>query len=316
MSEKRASAASFRVDRRLGQVILLTGLILIVEVVGGFLSNSLALLSDAGHVFTDFLALGLAWWAARQALRPATSQMTYGYHRWGVLAALINSLSLLGISGAIFYEAFQRLGSPEPVEGPLMLAVAVVGLLVNLYVVLRLRGLGTESINLRAALWHAGGDALSSVGVIVGGILILLTGKYWFDPAISFAIGAIILLGAWRLLREGLNVILEAPPSQLDSQEVVRAIEGITGIKGVHDLHIWSIAPGFSALSCHLWVDDLPLSRGSRITSQVREMLEKKFRIRHATLQLECPSCSLGEGNYCLECGVPREGGLKLQGEP
>ena len=306
MSDHDHLAPLLRVTKRLAQVILLTGLILIVEVVGGFLSNSLALLSDAGHVFTDFLALGLAWWAARQALRPAISQMTYGYHRWGVLAALINSLSLLGISGVIFYEAFQRLGRPEPVEGPLMLAVAVVGLLVNLYAVLRLRGLGTESINLRAALWHAGGDALSSVGVIVGGILILLTGKYWIDPAISFAIGAIILLGAWRLLREGLNVILEAPPSQLDSQEVGRAIEGISGIRGVHDLHIWSIAPGFSALSCHLWVDDLPLSQGSRITSQVKEMLEKKFRIRHATLQLECPSCCPpGEGIYCSEVVPP-----------
>jgi cobalt-zinc-cadmium efflux system protein len=299
MSEKRASAAPFRVDRRLAQVILLTGLIFLVEVVGGFLSNSLALLSDAGHVFTDLLALGLAWGAARQSLRPATPQMTYGYHRWGVLAALINSLSLLGICGAIFYEAFRRLGHPEPVEGPLMLAVAVAGLVVNLYVLLRLRGLGAENINLRAALWHAGGDALSSMGVILGGALILLTGRYWFDPAISFVIGAIILLGAWRLLREGMNVILEAPPSHLDSREVGRAIAEIAGVGGVHDLHIWSIAPGFSVLSCHLWLEDLPLSQGSLITSQVKEMLEKRFRIRHATLQLECPSCCPSEGTYC-----------------
>jgi len=315
MHEERTSAASVRIDRKLGQVILLTGAVLVVELVGGFLSNSLALLSDAGHVFTDLLALGLAWGAARQALKPATAQMTYGYHRWGVLAALINSISLLGISAAIFYEAFQRVGHPEPVKGPLMLAVAAVGLLANLYVILRLRGLGERNINLRAALWHAGWDALASLGVIVGGVLILLTGKYWFDPAVSFAIGAIILGGAWRILREGISVILEAPPPHLDPHDVGRAIEAISGIRGVHDLHIWSIAPGFSALSCHLWVDDLPVSQGSRITAEVKEMVEKKFGIRHATLQLECPSCSPGGGTYCLECGVRGDSGSGLQGE-
>jgi len=302
MSEERAQAPSFRVDRRLAQVILLTGLILLVEVVGGVLSNSLALLSDAGHVFTDFLALVIAWGAARQAMRPATPQMTYGYHRWGVLAALVNSLSLLAICVAIFYEAFQRLGNPEPVKGTLMVSIAMVGLLANLYVLLRLRALGGENINLRAAMWHAGGDFLSSIGVIVGGILILLTGEYWIDPAISFVIGAIILVGAWRLLKEGISVILEAPPAHVDSAEVKQAIESIAGVRGVHDLHIWSIAPGFSALSCHLWLEDLPLSKGTLISSQVKGLLEKRFRIRHATLQLECPSCCPDSGTpICLE---------------
>lgn len=130
----------------------------------------------------------------------------------------------------------------------------------------------------------------------------MLTGKYWLDPAISFAIGAIILVGAWRLLREGINVILEAPPSHVDSGEVKQAIESIAGVRGVHDLHIWSIAPGFSALSCHLWLEDLPLSQGTLITSQVKDVLEKRFRIRHATLQLECPSCCPDSGTpICLE---------------
>jgi len=301
MHVSRAPAPSASaVSNRLRQAVLITGLILVAEVVGGFAANSLALLSDAGHVFTDGLALGLAWIAAQVALRPVNAHMTYGYHRWGILTALVNAISLAGICGYIFYEAYQRLRAPEPVEAPLMLAVAGVGLLANLYVVLRLRGHAQENLNLRAAMWHAGGDALSSVGVIVAGVIIVVSGQYWVDPAISFLIGLVILVGAWRLLREGITVLLEAPPRHLSSQKVALAIQEVPGVRGVHDLHLWSIAPGFSALSAHLWLEDQPLSQGTRVMTEVKERLEKDFRIIHATLQAECPGCECAPGDfYC-----------------
>lgn len=283
---------------RLRLAAAISGAIFLVEVVGGYLSNSLALLSDAGHVLTDFLALALAWFAAKQAERPAHAGMTFGYHRWAIMAAVVNALSLVGVSGAIFYEAYHRWQAPPPVNGPLMLSVAMVGLLANVFVVSQLHGEARENLNVRGAYWHALGDALSSVGVIIAGVVILLTGRFWVDPAVSVVVGVIIVAGAWRLLREGVGVLLEAAPAHVNTEEIARTLSQVAGVNGVHDLHVWSIGPGFHALSCHVWVDDQSLSRGGTILDNIREVLAERYHINHTTLQLECLNCP-GEGIFC-----------------
>lgn len=265
-----------------------------MEVLGGILSNSLALLSDAGHVFTDLLALSIAWFAAKQAERSPHEGMTFGYHRWGILAAVVNALSLIGVSAVILFEAYHRWLDPPEVEGPLMLSVAVGGLVANMFVVSQLRHDAKENLNVKGAFWHAAGDALSSVGVIVAGVIIMFTGSLWVDPLASAVLTIIILAGAWRLLRESVNVLLEAPPSHLRPTLIAQELVRVPGVKEIHDLHVWSVGPGFHALSCHVWVDDQALSQGSHILDDVREMLEEKYHITHSTLQLECLNCNGG----------------------
>lgn len=283
--------------RRLRLAIIISGGVLVAEALGGVLSNSLALLSDAGHVFTDFLALSIAWFAAKQAEKPPQAGMTFGYHRWGIMAAVVNGLSLVGISGVIFYEAYRRWQEPPQVNGPLMLSVAVVGLIANIVVVSQLRHEAKENLNVKGAFWHAFGDALSSVGVIVAGVIIWVTGRYFVDPLVSAVVAIIILAGAWRLLKESINVLLEATPGHLKTEVVAQELTRVPGVKEIHDLHIWSVGPGFHALSCHVWVDDQALSQGTHILDDVREVLAEKYHITHTTLQLECLDCE--GGLYC-----------------
>ncbi|MEE8473065.1 MAG: cation diffusion facilitator family transporter [Dehalococcoidia bacterium] len=301
-----AADGGSRITRRLRLAVIISGCILVGEAFGGYYANSLALLSDAGHVFTDFLALLLAWFAARQAERPATAQMTYGYHRLGIITAVANSLSLIAISGAIFYEAFQRWNNPEPVNSLLMISVAVVGLVANLVVVSWLRTDARENLNVRGAFWHAWGDALSSIGVVLAGVAMYFTGSFWLDPAVSVVVAVIILVGAGRLFRDGFNVLMEAPPRGMVMEEVAQAISQVKGVKGVHDLHVWSIASGFNALSCHICMDDLRMSEGTRIMAGIKETLERRFRIGHSNLQMECPGCG-SEDLFCTGgfCPVP-----------
>jgi len=280
---------------RLRFAIIISAVILVAEIVAGLFSNSLALLSDAGHVFTDLLALSLSWFAVKQAERPATTGMTYGYHRVGILVALVNALSLIAVSAAIFYEAALRWQHPRHVDSLVMLSVASVGLLANLVVVLWLRQDAQDNLNVRAAWWHAWGDSLSSIGVIVGGIIIFVTGRFIVDPLVSIIIGAIIIGGAWGIVKEGVRILLEASPARLDSKEVSSAISKTEGIRGVHDLHIWSIAPGMNALSCHLVVDDLSISESKCIMERVNKLLVQEFNITHSTLQLECGPCAEGQ---------------------
>ena len=287
--------------------VIISATILVAELVAGLLSNSLALLSDAGHVFTDLLALSLSWFAVKQAERPATPGMTYGYHRVGILAALINAFSLTGVSAAIFYEAARRWQHPREVHSLLMLSVAAIGLLANLVVVFWLRREAHDNLNVRAAWWHAWGDSLSSVGVIAGGIVIFITGRLLVDPLVSMIIGAIVIGGAWSIVKDGVRILLEASPAHLDGKEVSRAISQTIGIKGVHDLHLWSIAPGINALSCHLLIEDVSVSEGACIMEKVNHLLVERFNIRHSTLQLECDPC--GEGQCLFH---PSEHGSKV----
>ncbi len=268
--------------------IMLTSFILVVEVAGGLLSNSLALLADAGHVFTDVIALTLSWYGVKQAERPASHGMTFGYHRVGVIIAVLNAISIFAIAALIFYEASQRLGQPPEVKGLLMLTVATVGLSVNLFVAFWLRKEQRGNLNVRSAFWHALGDALASIGVIIGGIIILLTGWFVVDPIISVLVGLIIILAAWRIFKEGLRVLLEAMPRQIDIPKMIAALTKLPGVKGVHDIHVWSISPELHAMSCHVLTDDLPISEATAIRKRIEEVLGQQYDIKHPTLQMEC----------------------------
>src|SRR5215471_3579416 len=227
---------------KLRTAFALTALILVVELVGGLLSHSLALLSDAGHVLTDIVALGLAWFATVQATRPANARKTFGYHRTGILAALANAITLILIVVAIGYEAIQRFQHPETVTPWLMFVSAAVGIGVNLYIGLGLQQEGGENLNVRAAMLHVFGDVGASVGVVVGGVIILLTGWYPADPLISLLIAVLIARGAWKVLHETVDILMEATPKDLNVAQLVRDVIRVPGVVDVHDLHIWSIA--------------------------------------------------------------------------
>ncbi|MBI2907303.1 MAG: cation transporter [Chloroflexi bacterium] len=280
---------------RMRFAVLLTGAVLIGELLGGYLSNSLALMSDAGHVFTDFLALTLSWFGVVQAAKPPSARMTFGYHRIGIVIALGNALSIILIAVVIFYEAYQRLQAPPAVESLLMLGVALIGLTANLVVVGTLHREQQESLNVRSAFLHAAGDALASVAVIVGGLVILFTGWYWVDPVISVAIGLVIALAAWPIIKEAMAIILEASPSGIDAGEVIADMKSVPGVKEIHDLHVWAIAPRINALSSHVIVDDQHVSEGEKIVQELKAKLGAKYSLGHWTIQLECENCEEGE---------------------
>ncbi|MBI4302708.1 MAG: cation transporter [Chloroflexi bacterium] len=286
--------------------LILTAAILLAELVGGFLANSLALLSDAGHVFTDVLALTLSWFGVRQADRAANHRMTYGYHRVGILIALINAVSLVFIASIILYEAYGRFREPEPVRSGLMFVVASVGFLANLVVVLQLKKDERRNLNVHSAFLHVAGDALASVGVILGGIIIFFTSWYVVDPLISLFIALLIAFGSWRIIKEGVNIVLEATPGHLDMKEMVEAMSLVPGVRNVHDLHVWSITPQLHALSCHLVIDDLYVSEGGGILQSVNQLLNQCYSIEHSTLQLECVECDPND-LYCTLCPEGRE---------
>jgi cobalt-zinc-cadmium efflux system protein len=287
--------------RKLRTALLLTALILLVELVGGFVSHSLALLSDAGHVFTDIVALGVAWFAAVQAIRPADARKTFGYHRIGILAALANAITLILVVVAIAYEAVQRLQHPESVTPWVMFVSAAIGIAINLYIGLGLRQEVDENLNVRAAFLHVFGDVGASAAVIVGGVVILLTGFYPADPLISLAIATLIAWGAWRVVRETVDILLEATPRNLNVAQLVRDLMQLPGIQDVHDLHIWSIAGGMNALSAHVQVPERPLSSCTPLLGAINRLLQDRYRIAHTTIQFECAECPTCDANalYC-----------------
>jgi len=282
-------------NKRFLIAIGITLAILFAEIVGGLWTGSLALLADAGHVFLDVFALVLSFAAMRLALRPADSRHTFGYHRFQVLAAFINGATLLLISIEIFREAWTRWQTPEPILAGPMLVVAVVGLVANLLVAYTLHDHDHEDLNTRSAFLHVLGDAISSVGVIAAGAIILFTGWYWVDPLVSVLIGVIILLGAWRVLRESTHILNEGMPRGITAEEVVSAIQTATsGVSNVHDLHVWTIRPGFVALSAHVVLDDQALSQTMPSMHAIKDALRAQFAIEHTTIQFECSQCNDG----------------------
>jgi cobalt-zinc-cadmium efflux system protein len=275
----------------LKRALVLTCLVLVVEFAGGLISHSLALLSDAGHVLTDVFALGLAWFAVEQAKRPADQRRSYGYHRVSILAALVNSVTLIVIVIAIAVEAVRRLASPEPVQGGIVIATALVGIAINAFVILGLRG-DTHSLNMRAAMIHVAGDLGASAGVVVAGIVILLTGWLYIDPLLSLAIAVLIAFGAWRIVRETVNLLLEGTPAEIDLAKVTREITGTERVTSMHDLHVWALSSDEVALSVHVVVGDCPLAEAEHVVRDLEHRLCERFAIGHTTIQVEsCHPC-------------------------
>ncbi|HAJ37974.1 MAG TPA: cation transporter [Chloroflexi bacterium] len=282
-------------NKRFLIAIGITLAILVAEIVGGLWTGSLALLADAGHVFLDVFALVLSFAAMRLSLRPADSRHTFGYHRFQVLAAFINGATLLLISFEIFREAWARWQAPEPILAGPMLVVAVVGLVANLLVAFTLHEHDHDDLNTRSAFLHVLGDAISSVGVIAAGAIILFTGWYWVDPLVSVLIGVIILLGAWRVLRESTHILNEGMPNGVTAEQVQAVMQtAAPGISNVHDLHVWTIRPGFVALSAHVVLDDQALSQAQLAMDAIKSALREHFAIEHTTIQFECDQCNDG----------------------
>ena len=278
--------------RRLGATIVVTAVIMVAEVGGGWVSGSLALLADAGHMLTDLLSLVLAYAASVWAARPADARRTYGFRRLEVLAALANCLALVVVAGSIAWEACHRFMQPSVVVLPTMMGIAAVGLVANL-VSLWILGHSHTNVNLRGAFLHILGDTLSSVGVIVGGGVMAVTGWLWVDPLLSLGLSGVIVASSYRLLREVIDVLLEAVPRGIDADAVRRAMTGVQGVAQIHDLHIWSITSGMAALSAHVVVTDRDRDQHA-ILQETLALLRQQFSIQHATLQIEHsvePSC-------------------------
>jgi len=291
-------------EGQLGRALALTCLVLAVEVVGAWLSHSLALLSDAGHVLTDVFALGLAWFAVVQARRPADSRRTYGYQRVGILAALVNATTLILIVVWIAYEAAHRLVQPTSVQGGIVIVSALLGIAVNAYIGLGLRR-SDGNLNVRAAMLHVVGDIVASVGVVLSGLIILLTDWLYADPLISLAIAALIAWGALRIALETVNVLLEGTPRGVDMVKVESLLASDADVVSVHDLHVWAISPQQTALSAHLVVSESNLADGEHLMRKLEQLVCEHFEIGHTTIQLEsCHPCGpevghgLGEHNH------------------
>jgi cobalt-zinc-cadmium efflux system protein len=287
------------VESRFVLSLALTGLIFFAELVGGFLTSSLALLSDAAHVFLDVFALGMSYVAIRLAKLPPNDRHTYGYHRLQVVAALMNGVTLLIISFEILREAIHRFSNPEPVLAGPMLVVAVIGLVVNLIVAFVLRGHDHENLNVRSAFLHVLGDALASVGVIIAGVIIVFTGWTAVDPLVSLLIGVIIIAGSGNVLRRALHILIEGVPRGLTATEVAEAMQDLPAVSKVHDLHVWTVRPGYISLSAHVVLDDQSLSEAQSVMARLKEVLAQRFDIEHTTIQFECESC--GEGAIICE---------------
>jgi len=282
---RRSSQERAKDKRRLLWAVGLTGTIAVAEAVGGFLTGSLALLSDAGHMLTDVSALLLSLVALWIAERPADPKRTYGYYRMEILSALANGVLLLAITGFIGVEAYQRLQQPVPVKlGPMMI-VALIGLLANVAAMASLHQ--SHSMNVRGAFMHVVGDALSSVGVLVAGAVMYFTGWYQADALVSVLIAVVIVVGAYRLVRDAVDVLLEAVPAHVDSEAVRRLLASVPGVTAVHDLHIWTISSGIYALSAHLVVVDPVCRNNDQILSAVKHDLMDRFGIDHTTIQIE-----------------------------
>ena len=282
---------------RVSLVVTLAYIVLLV--VAGIRAHSLALLSEAGHNLSDFVALLLSLVAVYLESRPPSATKTYGWHRAGVLAALVNAGSLVVVSFLIFYEAFRRLQNPEHVQARMMIWVAAAGVVMNGVIALLLYRSG-QDVNIRSALLHEIGDTVSTAAVIVGGWMILATGQSWIDSALSFGIAALILWSAYGIVRETLNILLEGTPRGIKLDRVEAAMRAVEGVNDVHDLHVWNIGSETRALSCHISIADIPPSASERILRDVKERLHQEFRIDHTTIQFEHVICEVAHG-----CVIP-----------
>jgi cobalt-zinc-cadmium efflux system protein len=294
-----AHTHSHTTGRRLALSIAITLTFVVAEAVTGYLSHSLALVSDAGHNFADALALFFAWYGVWIARKPSTQRHTFGYHRVGILAALINAVSLVVIALLIFREAAGRFGNPQDVHGGPMIVVAGIAILMNAAISLWLRSDARHDLNVRSAYMHMVGDAISAAGVVVAGIVIAVTGVSAADSIISILIGILILWSSWGILQESVNVLLESIPKGMDMNEVEQVIVAVPGVLAVHDLHVWTIGSGIVACSCHITVGEQSISSGQDVLRVVNRELEARFHILHSTIQVEVEGCD-PDDMYCI----------------
>jgi cobalt-zinc-cadmium efflux system protein len=286
---------------RLGLSLFLTLAFVFVEAIAGIIGNSLALLTDAAHNLTDVIALGLSWYAIRLTSQPADGRKTYGYHRAGILVALLNSTTLVLISIGIFYEAYQRFINPPEVQSGILIGVGLVAVVVNLVTALLVRKGSENDLNIRAAFLHLMGDVMSTVGAVIAGVVIYFTQANWLDPLVSVLIGFLILYNAWGILRDAVDILLESTPRDVDTSRLVQDVLQVEGVLGVHDLHVWSLTQNLRTMSAHILTDDLSISAGADIQRQINEIVFHRYNIAHATLQLECVDC-FPDSLYCAIC--------------
>lgn len=283
--------------RRLVLSICITIAFVIGEAITGYFSHSLALMSDAGHNFADALALVLSWYGLWIAQRPSSAKRTFGYHRVGILTALVNAVALVVIALLIFWEAISRLRQPEPVHSTPMIVVALIAMLMNTVISLWLRKSAKHDLNVRSAYMHMVGDAVSAVGVVIAGMVVAFTGASIADPVVSLLIGLLILWSSWGILKESVNVLLEGIPEGMEMEKVELTISGVHGVLAVHDLHVWTVGSGMICCSCHITVEEQSVRSGENVLRAVTKKLEHEFGISHTTIQVEVGGC---EPTICI----------------
>jgi cobalt-zinc-cadmium efflux system protein len=291
-------APSDLTGRRMGAAVALTLAFVLVEGAFGWAAHSLALISDAGHNLADAASLGFSWYAIRISRKPSHHGMTFGYHRVGVFATLVNAISLVVIAVFIGWEAIDRLRQPEPAAGATMIGVAIAAIVVNLLIGMWLHKGSKDDMNVRSAYLHMLGDAVSAFGVVVAGILVVTTHTVWADPAVSLLIAALILYSSYGVLVESATVLLEGTPAGVDMEALVASIRGVTGVLDVHDLHVWMVGPGVVACSCHIVVAEQSVREGQQVLRSVVHDVEHRFHITHTTVQVEVEGCE-ADDMYC-----------------
>lgn len=267
--------------------LAVTAAVAVVEVVGGFLSGSISLMSDAVHMFMDVTAIALSLFAITMATKSHSSAMTFGYHRAEVLAALANGVALSAISVWVLYEAFLRVMSPRMIDTPLMLSIAGIGLVGNLLVMLLLKHHASKSINIQSAFVHVVYDTVSSIAVIITGFIAIISGITIVDPLVAFLIAGLVARSAYTIVKSSAYILLEGSPREIDMQQVIVTLKQLNGVVDIHDLHVWTISTGMVALSGHIVVQDQMLSQSSKLLDEIRKLLSERYNITHTTIQLE-----------------------------
>ena len=306
MGHSHGSSATLT-GRRLSLSIFITLAFVLGEATTGYFSHSLALMSDAGHNFADALALVFSWYGIWIARKPSTAQRTFGYHRVGILAALVNAVSLVVIALLIFWEAMSRLRHPEPVQSAPMIVVALIAILMNTVISFWLKSAAKNDLNVRSAYLHMLGDAISAAGVVVAGVIVAFTGASIADPIVSILIGILILWSSWGILKESVNVLLEAIPEGMNMAKVEQTIGGVHGVLAVHDLHVWTVGSGMVCCSCHIMVNEQSVRSGENVLRAVTEELEHHFGIAHTTIQVEVEGCEPND-MYCVKRAAEHAG--------
>ncbi|MEY2817855.1 MAG: hypothetical protein RL275_1318 [Chloroflexota bacterium] len=286
--------------KRLTLSLILTAAFVVIEVIAGIFGNSLALLTDAAHNFTDVIALGLSWYALHLATKPAHAGKTFGYHRVGILVALINSTTLILIAFGIFFEAYHRFLIPPEVDSTLLIGVGAVAFIINLVTALMVKEGSENDLNLRSAFLHLMGDVMSTLGAVIAGIIITFTNWNWLDPFVSVLIGVFILYNAWSILKQTIHILLESTPENINMDSMVTELRSVNGVLDVHDLHVWSISENLRMLSAHVVIDNVSIGEGVSIQHNINELVAHNYNIQHATLQMECEGC----GNGLLYCEI------------